>query len=186
MAPMDSVDAVIDLRDVLTERLHLTAMTVEDAAELFPILSDEAGWWYDPASRHTDLAITRAFAERAAARWPTDGLSYWTARRRSDGDVVGLGGAQRHRTGNWNLSYRIATAAHGQGLAAELATAAQQAATAVDPDVALIAWVAEHNTASRRVAERLGLVNRGPQLDLNDGEVRLAYSDRPLSQPETR
>lgn len=177
---MDSVGAVIDPRDVRTERLHLTPMTADDATDLFAILSDEAGWWYDPAGRHADLATTRAFAERAAARWGTDRLSYWTARRRSDGDVVGLGGAQRHKTGDWNLSYRIATAAHGQGFATELAVAAQQAAAAVDPDAALVAWVAEHNIASRRVAERLGLVDRGLQVDRNDGQWRLAYSDRPL------
>ena len=53
-------------------------------------------------------------------------------------------------------------------------------AASIDPSVAFIAWVDEHNTASRRVAERLGLPNRGSRLDISDGEVRLAYSDRPL------
>jgi hypothetical protein len=40
--------------------------------------------------------------------------------------------------------------------------------------------VAEDNVPSRRVAERVGLVNRGPALDPSDGQLRLAYSDRLL------
>lgn len=34
--------------------------------------------------------------------------------------------------------------------------------------------------ASRRVAERLGLVDRSLRVDPSDGEARLAYADRPL------
>jgi hypothetical protein len=58
--------------------------------------------------------------------------------------------------------------------------AALEAAASIDPSVAIIAWVDEHNTASRRVAVRLGLTNRGLRVDISDGEVRLAYSDRPV------
>jgi RimJ/RimL family protein N-acetyltransferase len=167
-------------QSAVTERLDLRAMDAGDADELFAVFADPAGWWYDPAGRHTDIATTRRFIERAAARWPSDGLSYWTARRRRDGEVIGLGGAQRHRSGTWNLNYRLATAWQGHGYAAELARAAQQAATSVDPGVAFIAWIAPHNTPSRRVAERLGLVNRGLRLDASDGQARLAYADRAL------
>jgi RimJ/RimL family protein N-acetyltransferase len=171
---------VPDFTDLVTERLHLSAMSLADTDELFGILSDPAGWWFDPDSRHVDRATTLGFAERAAARWPTDGLSYWTARRRSDGVIIGLGGVQRHRSGSWNVSYRIAAAAQGQGLAVELARAGIDAAGQIDPGVAVIAWVVEHNAPSRRVAERLGLIDQGPRLDANDGVVRLAYADRAL------
>ena len=54
------------------------------------------------------------------------------------------------------------------------------AAAIIDPSVAFIAWVDEHNTPSRRVAERIGLTNQGPRPDPSDGQIRLAYSDRPL------
>jgi RimJ/RimL family protein N-acetyltransferase len=172
---------VIYPQEVLTARLHLLPMCVDDASDLFVILSNPAGWWYDPAGRHAHLETTIGFVERASARWTTDRLSYWTARRRTDGVVVGLGGAQRHRTGTWNLNYRIAATEQRQGLATELAAAAREAAASVDPDVALVAWIAENNFPSLRVAERIGLVNRGVHLDENDGQMRLAYSDRPLS-----
>jgi RimJ/RimL family protein N-acetyltransferase len=165
---------------VLTDRLELRAIDPADAEDLFAIFSDPAGWWYDPTHRHADLATTRTFTERAAARWPTDRLSYWTARRASDGVVVGLGGAQRHRSGTWNLNYRIDTAHQGHGYATELARAAQAAATAIDPGVAFIAWVAPHNTPSRAVAERLGLHDYGLRVDASDGQPRLAFADRAL------
>jgi hypothetical protein len=44
----------------------------------------------------------------------------------------------------------------------------------------VIAWVAQHNIPSRRVAERLGLVDRGSHVDGSDGRVRIAYADRPI------
>ena len=108
--------------------------------------------------RHTDLETSRGWLERAAQRWRSDGLSYWTVRLRDGDDVIGVGGAQRHRSGAWNLLYRLDTRRQGGGYATELGRAAMEAAASVDADAAFIAWVAEHNAPSRRVAERLWLV----------------------------
>lgn len=166
-------------REVETERLTLRPASAADAEALFPIFSDPAGWWYDPAGRHADLDRTRRFLARAAERW-AEGLSYWTVRERATARVLGFGGAQRHASGAWNLNYRIATEAQGRGYATELARAAQAAAANVDPTVPVIAWVAAHNLPSRRVAERLGLTDQGPHLDASDATTRLAYADRPL------
>jgi RimJ/RimL family protein N-acetyltransferase len=94
--------------------------------------------------------------------------------------IIGVGGAQRQRTRAWNLNYRIATAEQGRGFATELSRAAQDAAAQVDDSVPVIAWVAEHNTPSRKVAERLGLIDYGPATDPSDDQVRLAYADRPV------
>lgn len=172
-----------DLRTRSTARLALTAMGPDDAEQLFAVLSDPRGWWFDPAARHVDLARTRAYTDRAAARWPADGLSYWTARDLRTGDVVGLGGAQRHRSGAWNLSYRVATGQWGRGLATELAAAGVEAARLADPTSPVVAYVLAVNTASARVAAAVGLVDRGPRVDANDGVERHAWSDRPL-EPE--
>ena len=163
-----------------TDRLRLVPVAVDDAEEQFVIMSDPAGWWYQPAGQHTELPTTIAFCEWVAAMWLSDGLPYWTARNLATDEVVGLGGARRHRDRTWNLSYRIATSHQGQGLATELSIAAHQAAAIIDPSVAFIAWVDEHNVASRRVAERIGLTNQGIRTDPSDGEIRLAYSDRRL------
>jgi [ribosomal protein S5]-alanine N-acetyltransferase len=171
---------VLEVAHVTTARLQLAPVGVDDANELFAIMSDPAGWWYQPAGRHADLPTTVAFCEWVAAMWISDGLSYWTARRLASHEVVGLGGARRHGDRTWNLSYRIAASHQGQGLASELSVAAHHAASIIDSSVAFIAWVDAHNTASRRVAERVGLTNQGPRPDPSDGEIRLAYSDRPL------
>jgi hypothetical protein len=74
---------------------------------------------------------------RTAARVEIDQLSYWTARLRDDGTVIGTGGAQRQRTRAWNLNSRIATAHQHCRHATELAREAQAAAIAADPDVPL-------------------------------------------------
>jgi RimJ/RimL family protein N-acetyltransferase len=171
---------VDDQRTVITERLDLRAMSVADLNETYPFFSDPAGWVHDPASRHADRSVTRTFLERAARRWDVDRLSYWTARRRDDATVVGMGGCQRHRTGAWNLAYRLAVPAWGHGYATEIAQAAIEAAHAADADAPVLCWVVAHNTASRRVAERLGLVDRGEHVDINDGVRRHAYTDRPV------
>src|ERR1700759_640394 len=84
---------------VLTERLDLRRPDPQDDLEdLFSIFSDPDGWWDDPAGRHTDRERTREWLSRAASRFDSDGLSYWTARLRSDGTIIGVGGAQRQRT----------------------------------------------------------------------------------------
>ncbi|MDO8189019.1 GNAT family N-acetyltransferase [Conexibacter sp. JD483] len=166
-------------RQVITERLDLRPTAEADTDELYPIMSDPEGWWFDPINRHDEPERTRRFAARAEERWE-EGLSYWTVRERASGRVVGVGGAQRHASGSWNLSYRIATDAWGRGYATELARAGIAAARAADPDVPVIAWVVAHNEPSRRVAQRLGLTDRGPHLDENDGQIRLAYADKPI------
>jgi RimJ/RimL family protein N-acetyltransferase len=170
-----------DHRHVLTERLDLRVPDpLADLDALFPIFSDPAGWWYDPAGRHVDPDTSRSWLERAAARFDADGLSYWTVRLRADASVIGVGGAQRQLSGAWNLHYRFGTGHQGLGYATELSRAAVAAALAVDPTVPIIAWVAPDNAPSRRVAERIGLIDRGLRVDPSDGRQRVAYSDRAL------
>jgi RimJ/RimL family protein N-acetyltransferase len=165
---------------VRTDRLDLRATDPEaDLEALAVIFADADGWWHEPTGRHTSVGMSRAWLQRSAARW-SEGLSYWTIRLRAGGEVIGAGGVQRHRTGTWNLFYRLATAYWGAGYATEIGRAALAAAAQVDPSVAVIAWILEHNTPSRRVAERLGLIDRGLRLDTNDGIARLAYADREL------
>ncbi|MGZ6564165.1 MAG: GNAT family N-acetyltransferase [Solirubrobacteraceae bacterium] len=170
-----------EVRCVLTDRLDLRETNpAGDLEELFAIFSDPSGSWYNPAGRHTDRERTRDWLIRAADRFASDGLSYWTVRRRDDTVVIGVGGAQRQRTRAWNLNYRLATSQQGNGFAIELARAAYAAASAVDSAVPFIAWIDPHNTPSRKVAERLGLINYGLRVDPSDDQQRLAYADRPL------
>jgi RimJ/RimL family protein N-acetyltransferase len=168
---------------VMTDRLDLRCPDLrEDLDDLFAIFSDPHGWWYDRAGRHVDAERTRDWLTRAALRFGIDGLSYWTVRRRDDGTIIGVGGAQRQRTGAWNLNYRIATVHQGHGYATELGRAAYAAASALDAAVPFIAWVDEHNLPSRKVARRLGLTSYGLAVDPSDDQPRLAYADRPIGE----
>jgi RimJ/RimL family protein N-acetyltransferase len=163
-----------------TDRLRLDAIESSDLMALFPIFNDVAGWSYDPQGRHLDVGRTTRWIRKAHQRWALDGLSYWTLRRSDTWEVIGVGGVQRHATNSWNLFYRLATSSWGCGFATEVAWAAVAAAHDHDDHVPVIAWIADHNEPSRRVAERIGLRNCGLRIDANDGRLRLAYADRPL------
>jgi RimJ/RimL family protein N-acetyltransferase len=181
-----------DSRHLLTPRLRLDAVVPEDLDVQHALLSDPGVWAHLPSGRHTDRATTAATLERAVEHWTRVGLGYWTARLREDlpgtpltaGTVVGTGGcAVRAGTDWWNLYYRFAPAAWGHGLAAELVTAALDAARALDPGLPVIAYLLEHNAESRGRAERSGLslVWRGPDAHNPDPDaVRLVYADRPV------
>jgi RimJ/RimL family protein N-acetyltransferase len=168
--------------DRLTERLVLSRPDPEtDLEEGFAIFSDPALWAHAPESRHTTPGRTRAWLAQAAINWDRDGLSYWIARLREGGTMVGAGGVGRQGTGAWNIFYRLATVHQGRGLATELARAGLDRAGELDPKVPAIAWIRPDNLASRRVAERLGLIDYGLRVDPSDLVERLAYADRPLA-----
>ncbi|WP_139983167.1 GNAT family N-acetyltransferase [Nocardioides litoris] len=164
----------------LPTRLDLRPMAADDVDELFAIFSQAAMWAYDPPAVHRAREQTADYVRRAAARWDTDGLSYWTARLRATGEVVGSGGAQRHAPGHWNLNYRVAPAHQGRGLAGEVLAAALDAAAAHDADAPCIAFIDLGNPASWRVARRGGLADQGLRRGSVDGVVRHAWADRPL------
>jgi len=168
------------MRTVRTRRLVLDPMVEEDAEALRPILADPRMWAHAPHLAHTSEEQTRDYCRRAAARWATDGLSYWTVCLATTSEVVGSGGVQVQRTGEWNLNYRVAVAHQGSGLAVELGRAGISAATRADPGRPVVAWVLPHHRTSRGVAARLELEDRGLRRSSEDDVPRHAYADRPL------
>lgn len=91
--------------------------------------------------------------------------------------------ARRHGA-VWNVYYRLSPAAWGHGFATELASAARAAAAASNLQLPVVAYLLEHNTGSRRTAERVGLTLawRGPDHGNPDpAAARLIYADRHLS-----
>jgi RimJ/RimL family protein N-acetyltransferase len=182
----------VDLRHLETARLRLDAVVPDDLDEHYALMSDPDVWRHLPSGRHIDPARTAEGIWHSVDHWKRDGLGYWTARLRAElpgtplraGAVVGTGGcALRVGTTGWNLYDRFTPAAWGHGLAAELVSAALDAARAVDPDRPVIAYLLEHNLESRGRAERAGLtlVWRGPDAGNPDpGAVRLVFADRPI------
>lgn len=122
--------------------------------------------------------------DRWERSWREAGLGSWVARLRGTDEVVGNGGCTLLGGEVWNIGYRIAGDHHGRGLATELARAGVETARVIAPDRPVIAYLVEHNRASARVAEKLGLelVHRAPDAGNPDPTViRLVYADRALT-----
>ena len=183
---------MIDRRHVLSPRLRLDAVVTDDLDDHVALMSDPGTWAHLPSGRHTSAERTMQGIRHSAGHWQRDGLGYWTARLREDlpgtglhaGDVVGTGGcALRVGTAWWNLYYRFTPGAWGRGFAAELVTAAIEAARTVDPERPVVAVLLEHDERSRGLAERAGLELfwRGPDAgDPDPAAVRLVHADRVL------
>ncbi len=174
-------------RAVLTDRLDLRRPTADDLDELFAIASDPRVWQHFPSGRHACPAQTRSLLERWTASWDAAGLGAWAVRLRGDERVIGYGGCSLVGDVVWNLGYRIAAEQHGRGYATELAREAVRQAQIVRPQTPVVAYLLEHNTASARVAVKLGfeLAWRGPDAgNPDETAIRLVYADRPLSREQ--
>lgn len=164
------LDALYSLPMVIlptrTERLDLRSPRRDDLPELHAIYSDPRVWEHYPSLRHTDVRTSEAMLMRWIDAWRRDGLGPWIVRRRDTATVVGQGGCDVRGGVYWNLGYRFAPDAQGSGFATEVARAAVESARVSNPDLPIVALLLEHNAASRRVAEKVGLTlrYRGPDV----------------------
>ena len=179
-----------DPRHVRTARLWLDEPVEADADDLYAIHSDPASWVHFPSGRVTDPAAGPVMVGGRRGRGGPGRRAYWSVRDADGGPVVGRGGcavpdealdADPTGRGWWNLYYRFDQRVLGRGYATEMGAAALAAARSVTPERPVLAYLVEHNHASRRTAERLDLrlVWRGRDADNPDPEaVRLVYLDR--------
>lgn len=119
--------------------------------------------------------------------WERHGLGTWIVRGTDDGEILGYGGCSVRQDAFWNLGYRFAFEAQGNGFATEVSLEAVKQAQLSRPELPVVAYLLEHNTASARVAEKVGLslVYRGADSGNPDpNAVRLVYADRPLSDAQ--
>ncbi|MHA7306011.1 GNAT family N-acetyltransferase [Arthrobacter sp. TMN-49] len=170
-----------------TNRLLLDRPTGEDAAGLYAICSDPRVWTHFPSLRHTAIEQTRAMLDGWISSWDQDGMGPWVVRDPSTQTIIGYGGCSISRGSFWNLGYRFAFDAQGQGFATELSREALSQAKRNRPSLPIVAYLLEHNTASARVAEKVGLtlVHSGPDAGNPDRQaIRRVYADRALTQGE--
>lgn len=182
-----SEHSVTDRRHLTTARLRLDAPTPSDVDELHAIYTDPRVWEHFPSLRFTDADQTRAMLQAWGEAWESDGLGPWIVRNAAGGAILGHGGCQLRRDTFWNLGYRFAPEAQGSGFASEVAACALAAAQEARPDVPVIAYLLEHNPASRRVAEKTGLTLRHRAWDKGNPDpeaMRLVFADRELNATE--
>ncbi|MFK4730982.1 GNAT family N-acetyltransferase [Agromyces mediolanus] len=180
-----------------TARLLLDPTTADDLDALHEIYGDARTWTHLPSGRHLDRERTAEVLERWLDDWRSEGFGAWTIREAvAPGRIVGHGGCAvrgrapgaddpaRDSGAYWNLGYRFHPDAQGRGLATELSLAAVAAARERRPELPIVAYLLEHNTASARVAEKAGLTlrHRAPDAGNPDASaIRLVYADRELT-----
>jgi RimJ/RimL family protein N-acetyltransferase len=173
---------VTDWTHARTERLWLDLPVESDADALLAIHGDPASWRHFPSGIVTDPEAGRTMVEASRRRFERDGLAYWSIRDVDGGPAIGRGGCSVDDEGQWwNLYYRFDQRVLGRGYATEMGVAAIEAAHEMAPARAVLAFLVEHNHASRRTAEKLGLrlIWRGTDPGNPDRDaVRLVFLDR--------
>lgn len=159
-------------RDRQTFRLHLRPVELQDRDAFLEIHADPRTNVHTPGGPPAQEWIEGMLAG-VIASWENSGMSYWSVE--VDRRVIGVAGVEVHKILGrdcWNLYYRFAPEAWGQGYAAEAAREAVEVAQLIEPPRPIVARTRSANTPAIRVAERAGLVRR-PDLD-HEGFVVLA------------
>jgi RimJ/RimL family protein N-acetyltransferase len=143
-----------------TDRLILRHFTLADADAMAKIFGDAEVMRYGPGVQTPQWVDDwlRSWIERRYAEW---GFGFWAVVEPSSGAVIGYCGltqfSNRCAAGEAELGYRLARAHWGQGYATEAARAVRDHAFATLALPRLIAMIDPRNTASLRVAEKLGM-----------------------------
>lgn len=169
--------------------VRLEAPTLDDVSAVHGIYSDPRVWTHLPSGRHDEIGATEEMVRSWIAGWERDGLSAWIVRDVSTGGVLGQAGCSVVRGAFWNLGYRLAYEAHGRGIASRVSEHAVDQAQRAEPALPVVAYLLEHNLASARVADKVGLTlqHRGPDAGNPDPDaIRLVYADRPLTGKQLR
>jgi RimJ/RimL family protein N-acetyltransferase len=140
----------------LTPRLRLEPLGPEHAAGLARILGDpRVGATLGGVQ---DEAWVRAHIDGVGLQWERDGFNWWAALDRATGEVVGRGGLSRKVIAGREeveAGWTVAPERWGQGFATEIGAAALALAREHDLET-VVSITLPHNTASRRVMEKLG------------------------------
>ncbi|MDN6746250.1 MAG: GNAT family N-acetyltransferase [Brevibacterium sp.] len=167
-----------------------------DLDEVFEIYSDPRVWTHFPSGRMTKREEAEAFLLTRIADWEIDGFGIWIVRESEGGPVLGTCGCGVRRMpmadewspdrieAFWNLGYRFRPEVQGRGYASEISRLAISRAQELNPSLPVIAYLLEHNAASLKVAEKVGLSlqHRAPDAGNPDPQaMRLIFADRKLT-----
>ncbi|MGO2943190.1 MAG: GNAT family N-acetyltransferase [Brevibacterium aurantiacum] len=180
----------------MAEPFVLDRPGLEDLDEIFEIYGDPRVWTHFPSGRMIKREEAEAYLLTRIADWEIDGLRSWIVRESEGGPVLGMCGCGVRRMplvdewnperieAYWNLGYRFRPEVQGRGYASEISRLAIARAQEVKPELPVIAYLLEHNEASRKVAEKVGLSlqYRAPDAGNPDPQaMRLVFADRTLT-----
>lgn len=144
-----------------TDRLHIRPWLQSDRAALARLTGDaEMMRYLSNGEPWSDVRIDE-LAARIEAHLARHGISFGALERRDSGEVIGLAGLQQLDSGDFELGWWIWKDYWGQGLAMEGTQPFIEHARDQLGLSRLFAVIDPDNLASRRVAEKLGMVFEG-------------------------
>ena len=157
-------------------------LTTERLTLRMPVMADYptyAAFWATDRSAGlggpTDVKGTWAWFCHDVAQWSLFGLGAWAMERRADGALIGqVILSDGPLFPEVELGWFLYDGFEGQGYMVEAATAARDWGFGVRGLPTMVSYVAPENTASARVAERLGAVI-DPAAPLMDGRIDHVY-----------
>jgi RimJ/RimL family protein N-acetyltransferase len=151
--------------ELRTERLLMRAWRESDLDDYAAMSADPAGMRYIGEGKTVDRAEAWRAMALFAGHWALRGYGLWALELRAGGSFVGRVGLWRPE--GWpglEVGWALARSHWGQGYATEAGSAAIQFAWDVLRAGEVISLIQPENTASQRVAERLGMHLRGRQM----------------------
>jgi RimJ/RimL family protein N-acetyltransferase len=147
--------------DVATSRLDLRRFQSSDLDELADVFSQPEVWQF-PYGRGLTYTETEAFLAAQLHEWEIYGFGCWVARELSTGSIVGLVGLSvpsflPEILPAVEVGWRLSPSVWGRGYATEGPTAALDQAFATLQLDQVYSVPQSENSASVRVAERLGM-----------------------------
>lgn len=140
------------MAEIDTPRLRLARFTLADASDAFAAITPAMTRWmsWDPPTREE----FQGHAANMAAADPAN--ANFVIRLQNTGEFLGIAAAERLTDDLPELGIWTKVAVHGQGYGGEAVGALLRWASATSGKPGFLWPVAVENTASRRIAERLG------------------------------
>jgi RimJ/RimL family protein N-acetyltransferase len=169
--------------------LVLRAPREDDLPGVLAVHGDPRVYRHDPHETQTSLEDAATFVAPFLAHWARHGFGYWIVlvpaawwpegvpgSGPEDGARVhaGIGGIQHYVMAGepvLNVYFRLSPEVHGRGIAGLIVRTAQAVAPRLAPGTDLVVRTRPANAAARRVAEREGFVDLGPEPGSTDMQV---------------
>jgi ribosomal-protein-alanine N-acetyltransferase len=145
---------------LLTPRLLLRPMSIDDAEALFRIHHEPGAWTHFKKAPPATLEEERAKIQEHLANYPQQNFGIWMMVLRETGESIGRSGLMRRQMDGLTeteLGYLLSPRFWGQRLASEAARALRDYAWQTLGLTRLISQIAPENVASQRVAMAVGM-----------------------------
>lgn len=158
-----------------TDRLKLRELTLNDAKILEQIFSDPIAMEYYPSSKGTEA--TKNWIKKSQKSYEKNGFGLWAVVRKDNEQVIGDCGITMQMIDGKEepeIGYHILRNQWGQGYATEAAEACKNYAFSTLGIEEVFSYTRAKNTASRRVAEKIGM--KIIKEYSNDEQLTVVYS----------